>query len=682
MNSRIGFDARDAVLKLCVGLGLAQILTFCITLYAAEKKLPDPEPEMVITATRVERQVFETPHAVSILDDQAVAESNAAKTPDFLTGTTGVLIQKTNAGGGSPYIRGLIGKQVLIMVDGVRLNNSFYRFGPHQYLNTIDPNIIERIEIVRGPGSVLYGSDALGGVINVITKRRSNFAHTTALEGLLQLQAQSADTQFGGRAQVEGNWGTLGLVGGVSGKRFDDLRGGGGVGTQVPTGYDEGALDLKLNYKWNDSSELIFAHQFSRQYDVPKTNEVTLGNKLKFNYEPQLRTLDYLEYRAKNVGFFDAMRFNISYNRQKEGEEIIARSSPTIETREITDVRTRGALAEFTSLIGKTQRLTYGFDYYQDDFTTSNTRLNFTNGTSTPIPPGTPNGANYTSTGIYLQDEISFTPRFDAILGARYSRFEADGTLLNNQLNFSGSKLTASANALYRLSSHWNLVGGIAQGYRAPNMEDFFGRVDFVSEIPNIQLQPEKSINREIGLKYYSEQTSADIFLYEADYDNLIARTTVSPGIRQRQNIKKATIRGLETGIKHAFNQYWSAAANLTYTRGEDRDSGQPLQRIPPLNGMVRLRFERSAADWYELSSLFARKQNRLSPEDITDARIPPGGTPGYATLNLKAGFKPNRNQEWLVSLENIGDIKYKSHGSGVYAPGINLAVTWRLILD
>ena len=682
MNSRQLSDPKSTVLKFCIGLALTQNFTFSPLLQAAENTTPGTEPEMVVTATRVERQVFNTPHAISILDDQAVAESNAAKTPDLLTGTTGVLIQKTNAGGGSPYIRGLIGKQVLILVDGVRLNNSFYRFGPHQYLNTIDPNIIERIEIVRGPGSVLYGSDALGGVINVITKRRTNFARSTAFEGLLQLQAQSADTQFGGRAQVEGNWGALGLVAGISGKRFNDLRGGGGVGTQIPTGYDEAALDLKFNYKLNDSSELIFAHQLSRQYDVPKTNEVTLGNKSKFNYEPQLRALDYLEYRAKDVGFFDALRFNISYNRQQEGEEVIARAAPTVETREITDVRTKGVVAELTSLVGKSQRLTYGFDYYQDAYATRNARFNLIAGTSTSIAPGTPNGANYESTGIFLQDEISFTPRFDAILGARYSRFEADGSLLNNQLSFSGSKLTASANALYRLTSHWNLVGGIAQGYRAPNMEDFFGRVDFVSEIPNTQLKPEKSINREIGLKYYSEKTSADFFLYEADYDDLIVRTTVSPGVRQRQNIRQATIRGVETGIKHAFDKHWSAAGNLTYTRGEDQDSGRPLQRIPPLNGMVRVRYERSANDWYELSSLFARKQTRLSPEDVTDPRIPPGGTPGYATLNFKAGFKPSRNQEWLVSLENIGDIKYKSHGSGVYGPGINLAITWRLSLN
>lgn len=638
--------------------------------------------EMVVTATGIERQVFETPHAVSVLDDKTIDESGMAKTPDILSGVEGILVQKTNAGGGSPFLRGLTGKQVLILVDGIRLNNSYYRFGPHQYLNTIDANIIERIEVVRGPASVLYGSDALGGVINVITKRRSEFSRAQALDGLLQLHGQTADGQLGTRVQVEGNRGALGFIGGVSAKQFGELRGGSGVGVQSPTGYDEVDADLKLNYRWAAGSELILAHQFSRQYDVPKTSEVTLGNKLKFNYEPQLRALTYLEYRAVDVGALNELRFNVSYNRQQEGEQIIARAAPNIETREFTDVRTIGLRADASSRIGSKHVLSYGLDYYRDRFATRNTRTELNSGTRTAIAPGTPDGARYSAAGAFLQDTLSFTPHFEATLGARYSRFSADGSLTGTQLAFSGSRFTVSAHGLLRLNPHWNLVGGIAQGYRAPNMEDFFGRVDFVSEIPNTALRAERSLNREIGLKYYSERTSGDIFVYAADYDDLIARVDVAPGVKQRQNLRKAAIRGVETGIKHAFDRHWSAAANLGYARGEDRDSGQPLQRIPPLNGAVRLRFERTAKDWYEVYSLFAAKQQRLSAEDRGDARIPRGGTPGYATLNLRAGFAPARNQQWLVSLENIGNLKYKSHGSGIYAAGTNLSITWRWSMD
>lgn len=642
-----------------------------------------PVPEMVVTATRIERQIFNTPQAVTLLDDLAVEQANAGTTPDILSGVTGVLIQKTNPGGGSPFIRGLTGKQVLILVDGVRVNNSYYRFGPHQYLNTIDPDLVERIEVVRGPTSVLYGSDALAGVINVITRKRANFSDARGMEGLVALHGASADASLAGRLQVEGNFNQLGYIGGISGKRFNSLEGGGDVGEQRPTAYDALGGDLKLNYRLGGGGELIFSHQYNRQFDVPKTSEVTLGDKLKFNYEPQLRTLSYLEYR----GWHDAaapitdMKFNVSFNRQKEGEEIVKVSTPTVETREITDVKTLGATTQFTSKLGRAQRLTYGFDYYRDRYNTSKTRIDLTTGAATSVMPGTPDGAKYESWGLYLQNEVRFTDRLEAILGARYAHFEADGAIGANQLNLSDGELTGSINGLYRLAPRWNLVAGLAQGYRAPNMEDFFGRVDFVTEIPNTQLTPEHSLNKEIGVKYYSPRTSGDFYLFHTTYDDLIDRVTVAPGVTQRQNIQRALIKGAELGVKHSFSDRWSATGNLTYTWGQDRDTQQPLRRIPPLNGSLHLRYAPDDRSWYEVYSLFADRQDRLSSGDLSDPRIPADGTPGYGTLNLKAGYKPARGQNLMVSLENVLDAKYKTHGSGVYAPGANLAVTWRIAL-
>ncbi|MHB1187042.1 TonB-dependent receptor plug domain-containing protein [Thiobacillus sp.] len=641
----------------------------------------EPAPEMVVTATRVEREVFNTPQAVTVLDDLAVQQANAGTTPDILSGAEGVLIQKTNTGGGSPFIRGLTGKQVLILVDGVRVNNSYYRFGPHQYLNTLDPNLVERIEVVRGPTSVLYGSDALAGVINVITRKRADFSGARGADGLAVLHGASADESLAGRLQVEGNINQLGYIGGISGKRFNSLEGGGDVGEQRPTAYDELDGDLKLNYRLAGGGELIFAYQYNRQFDVPKTSEVTLGDKLKFNYEPQLRSLGYLEYRGRHdeAALVSDVKLNVSFNRQKEGEEIIKVSTPTLETREITDVKTVGATSQFSSKLGRSHRLIYGFDYYRDLFDTRMTLTDLTTGTATAMTPGTPDGAKYESWGVYLQDEVRFTDRFETILGARYAHFKAEGAIGINQLNLSDGEATGSINALYRLAPRWNLVGGVAQGYRAPSMEDFFGRVDFISEIPNTQLTPEHSLNKEIGVKYYSPRTSGDFYLFHATYDDLIDRVTVSPGVQQRQNIQRALIKGAEFGLKHAFSERWSVAGNLSYTWGEDRDTEQPLRRIPPLNGSLHVRYAPHERTWYEVYSLFADRQDRLAPGDLSDPRIPVGGTPGYGTLNFKAGFQPRQGQDLLVSLENLTDVKYKSHGSGVYAPGFNLAVTWRL---
>jgi outer membrane receptor protein involved in Fe transport len=411
---------------------------------------------------------------------------------------------------------------------------------------------------------------------------------------------------------------------------------------------------------------------------------VTLGDKLKFNYEPQLRSLGYLEYRGRHdeAALVSDVKLNVSFNRQKEGEEIIKVSTPTLETQEITDVKTLGATAQFTSKPGRGQRLTYGFDYYRDLFDTRMTVTDLTTGTATPITPGTPDGAKYESWGAYLQDEVRLTDRLDAILGVRYAHFKAEGAIGANQLSLSDGELTGSVNGLYRLAPRWNLVAGLAQGYRAPSMEDFFGRVDFVSEIPNTQLTPEHSLNKEIGVKYYSSRTSGDFYLFHTTYDDLIDRVTVAPGVQQRQNIQRALIKGAELGVKHAFSERWSAAGNLSFAWGEDRDTQQPLRRIPPLNGSLHLRYAPDERSWYEIYSLFADRQDRLSSGDLSDPRIPAGGTPGYGTFNLKAGFEPAVGQDLVVSLENVFDAKYKIHGSGVYAPGLNLAVTWRLALQ
>ncbi len=646
---------------------------------AQESESPEPRaPEIVVTATRVERELFETPQAVTVIDDEQVREANATATPDLFTYAEGVYIQKTNLGGGSPFIRGLTGKQVLLLVDGVRLNNSFYRFGPHQYLNTLDPNIIERVEVVRGPTSVLYGSDALGGTINIITRRRTDFSQDTGGNGLFQASYASATLARAFRAQAEGNWGDAGMLAGATVKRYGDVDGGGDIDRQRPSAYDEVDADFKFNYRFSADRELIFAQQYVRQYDVPKTSEITLGDKLKFNYEPQQRELYYLEYRAKDLGPFDDLKANMSYNRQKEGEENIKESSPGIETRELTDVRTPGAFVQLSNRVGSRQRLTYGLEYYRDDYDTEKEEEDRATSTVSEIAPGTPDGAHYESLGVYAQDEVGLGTKTDAILGVRYSRFDTEGEVGSQELNLTTDKVTGSVNLLYRLSPRLNLVGGVAEGFRAPNMEDFFGRVDFFSEIPNTDLEPEASLSREIGIKYYSSHGYADLYYHYTDYEGFIDRVEVAPGVFQRQNINDAWIQGVEAGFGYDIGRKWRVYGNATWTEGEDDDSSEPLRRIPPLNGTLNVRYNASARRWYEIAGLFADKQDKLSPGDIKDPRIPEGGTPGYGVVNLRAEFKPARGHEFLVALENIGDKKYKTHGSGVYAPGRSINLSYR----
>lgn len=643
-------------------------------------------PRTIITATRSERPAFETPQAVTVIDKEEIEQANTSSTPDIFRYSEGVYIQKSNLGGGSPFIRGLTGKQVLLMIDGVRLNNSFYRFGPHQYLNTIDPGIIERIEVVRGPTSVLYGSDALGGTVNIITKSREDFSQPFDADGLLRAHYESSADAELFRAQAEGNWHKIGMIAGVSGRLYDDLDAGGSLGPQLPSEYEEIDADLKLTSYLSEHHKLTFVQQFTRQFDVPKTNEVVLGSQSQFNYEPQERLLTYLEYQGRSLPIFDDVRVNLSYNKQREGEEIIGRATPTVETREVTDVGTFGGVLQLTSRWGQAQRFTYGFDYYRDMFNTRKKRIDLSSGVRAPQTPGVPDNTHYESWALYAQDEIDLWERAVAILGIRYSEINTAGRVGATNLNFSTDAVTGSVNLLYRLTPYLHLVGGFAKGFRAPNIEDFFGRVDFFNEIPNTSLEPEESFNKEVGLKFYNEWGSAAVYYFHADYDGFIERVQVGTQpdgkpIQQRHNVIDAEIQGVETGFSVNVTPEWTVVGALTWTRGEDTE-GRPLRRIPPLNGNIRVRYRPTTKLWFEAASVLADDQTRLAPGDITDPRIGPNGTPGYAVFDARAGYEPFLGHEVLLTLENLGDRRYKTHGSGIFNPGFSANLTYQVRFD
>lgn len=666
--------------------GLAVLLMSMAPWIQADSGTPEVVPEKVITSTRIERDVFNTPQAITVINDKQINEANVTSTPDLFRFAEGVYIQKTNLGGGSPFIRGLTGKQVLILVDGIRLNNSFYRFGPHQYLNTIDPNMIERIEVVRGPSSVMYGSDAMGGVINIITKKRTDFYDPLAVDSLASVgfdsatAGTSAQDKAGGfttRLQGDGNYNNFGWILGGSYKSYDDLEGGDGVGEQIPSGYNEYDVDLKLNQQITEGRELLLGFQQTRQFDVPKTSEVTLDGKVQFNYEPQERTFSYVEYHDANLDWFDDLKFNISYNLQREGEDIIA--ALPIQTNELTEVGTIGTNLQLTNgLFDNQHRVTYGIEFYHDDYDTRKDSIDLNTDVVTAIKPGVPNGATYDNFGLFVQDEITLGERANVILGGRYSNFSAEGELDHptegrQNLALETDQFTGSLQGLYGLTDNLNWVAGISQGFRAPNMEDFFGRVDFTTEIPNTALKPEESVNYEVGFKFLDNDIYADLHYFYTDYENLIDRIdttdTLGNPVRQRRNVNDAVIQGVEGGINYTIDPHWMVGANMAWTEGRD-DKDNPLRRIPPLNGTLQLRYTYNHRFWVEFDTLLAKTQDELSSGDLSDLRIPPGGTPGYAVFSLRSEFKRTKNETLSLTFENMFDQPYKTHGSGLYAPG------------
>ena len=229
--------------------------------------------ELVVTAQRSATPRFRTPQAIEVLHEKPMRVRQPRTASEALALVPGVFVQKTNHGGGSPFLRGLTGNQTLLLVDGIRLSNATFRYGPNQYFNTIDLFAIEKIEVLRGSGSVQYGSDALGGTIQAFS-RELGFSEKNDWSGALLLRGATQNMEQSLRAEVQHTARHIAFTGGLSGRNFGDLIGGDTTGRQVPGGYRELDFDLKGKIKLSGAAVLTLAPVSYTHLTLPTNREV------------------------------------------------------------------------------------------------------------------------------------------------------------------------------------------------------------------------------------------------------------------------------------------------------------------------------------------------------------------------------------------------------------------------
>jgi len=660
------------------------------------------DPDITVTATRIEESVFHVPQSVSLIQSEEILEGNFRTTPESLQEAPGILVQETAYGHGSPFIRGLTGKHILILVDGIRFNNSTFRFGPNQYLNNIDPYIIERVEVMRGPASVLYGSDAIGGVINLITKRREDFSPEKDVDGMFTGRYGSADESKIGRIEVNGILRNLGFVGGMTYKDIGDLRGGADTGIQEHTGYQENDGDIKLQYRLSPEGELIAGYRSVHQSDVPRTDKFVYNDE-SFVYDPQIWNAFFAAYDNTHPGsLIQGLRVTISRNQEVEGLERRAFGSTTLR-RYRDEVDSWGASLQANSLAGISHVLTYGAEYYNDNVDSSRRDINLSTGVSTPRSGNFPDDSEYALAGVFIQDDIAATDRLTTIAGIRYSYARVEATLPSpfGRLEDSYRDWTGSLGFVYAMSEHLHGTASISQGFRAPNLDDTVVLEKVTNEgidVPSPDLNPENSLNYEIGIKAEYPRYRGSLFYFYNDLHDLIERgpgtyngqTFIDensngiedPGeaVRQKFNVGRAYIQGAEAEGEYPFAGAWVLRANLSWIYGKDLENREPLSRIPPVMGLLGLRWNDSFKKyWAEYYTRFAGRQDRLSARDLSDPRINPSGTAGWVTQNLRGGVDFRRWGRLSAAIENILDADYRIHGSGINASGLNLSASYSL---
>jgi hemoglobin/transferrin/lactoferrin receptor protein len=661
--------------------------------------------ETVITAPRAAATATTNPGRVTEVTGEELRATGERSLPRALGQAAGLWIQETNLGGGQPVIRGFLGNKVLVLVDGVRINDSTTRLGPNQSLNQIDPEIVDRVEVLRGPGSVLYGSDAIGGVISIWTRRRraasqDSEEHLRAWDGELVGQWDTSVEGGRGTLALEGSWGDHGGLGVASGWDFNDLKTA--DDRVVPnTGYSGFAWFGSYEYALGARRTVRLTGRVSRDFDVPRTDRMNPGfgqtqpASQDWRYAVQDRRGYLVSYTDERPGALaDRMQLRLGLNSYDE-ERSITSGDGTTRSASRDETVTLSLGADWRRQLSPDHRLTWGVDVALDRV--DSVREEDDGGGSQEVAGNYAPDARYSRFGFFVQDEIfSFDPWF-LTAGLRLSIFDWSFGTFGSNASYSehDSALTASLEAARDLGGGVTLFSSIAQGFRAPGLEDLANQGDFAggTELANPDLGAERSLSVEVGLSHQGADRSSSLSAFATRLEDAIGRRLLDEGdpatdgdeLYQRANTGEVDIAGLEGAHRRRLGEEgspYTLFTRATFTIGREDDAAYggsvPPRRIPPLYGTIGLDYEPEEPEWIYLPRArafvdWAFSQDRLHPQDEADPRIDPAGTDGWVTWNLEVWGEFDPQSRWSLSLLNLTDERYRTHGSGYDAPGRRL---------
>ncbi|SEK41292.1 hemoglobin/transferrin/lactoferrin receptor protein [Colwellia chukchiensis] len=659
---------------------------------------------ITITAERLAINELHSPYSTTLIYQDQFLQQGTRTTVDAIAMVPGVLLQKTAHGQGSPYIRGFTGFRNVFLIDGVRLNNSVFREGPNQYWNTVDPYSIGKFEVVKGPTSVVYGSDAIGGTVNAITQFQSidELDNETSLTGFYRA-ASAEQSQVFRASLAQKLTETSGIALGLSAKDYGDLIAGGSTNEQPNTGYDELNFDFKWLTSIADKYPLTVAYFKTKQNDVPRTHKTldaisfagtSLGKELARDTD-QDRSLLYIKLATlQHTMFYDTAELSLSYQQQSEVRNRLRTNNRT--DQQGFDINTLGLNINLNKHIDE-HTIVYGAEYYRDSVA-SFASNNIIQG---PVA----DDAHYQWLGLYGQSKYYLNQQVSIDFGTRWSYIEVDADSIKSPLTGNRTSLKSHwHNIVFNARANWQIVPkskslylGIAQGFRAPNLSDLT-RFDSARsnefEIPALTLKPEHYLTLDTGIKYRSNTVNYDIALYYTSIKDQIQRVptgainTDGEFEISKQNIGKGYVYGTELSFDYRVNRQLQAFMKMAYIKGKvdtfpSSDhilSREYLSRLMPTNATLGLHYTASSELWWLTSTITAyRAGDRLSTRDRADTqRIPPGGTPGFAVWDIGGGFNLSPALQVTLNIDNILDKNYRIHGSGQNEAGLNIIASVR----
>ncbi len=639
--------------------------------------------EVVVTGTRTEQSSAELPTPITVISRQEIERAQPEKLVDLFKEIPGLEVFGEGPFRGIPVIRGLASNRVLILVDGQRLNNSresttFSGIQP----GLVDLSEIERIEVVRGPASVQYGSDALGGVVNIITRKPDLGAVEFSLGGEAGYEYGTAADSNRARLEVNGQGRGMALRLAAfyqDAGNYESPRG------EVPnSGMKQKGFDGSFRFLTGTAGVMRIGAEVVRTDDVgfPGFDPETSGVDIRFpNFD---RDKVSLSWEGGSLGPFESLTLTSYYQQTvKESIRNLDFGMFFLNNSTRSEIDSLGLNAQATSSAGATG-LIYGIDYYRDrlhDETLEESPFGSSN--EVAVPDSTQDGI-----ALYLQSETALSGRTRLFLGIRGDRFtftsDDDPRYAGEPFDVTDEAVSGAAGLTWAATRHVDLTAMVSRGFRAPNLQErsFLGLATtgdtYILQNPN--LASETSMNYEAGFKVRYARHFGAFNVYYNDIQDFITFVFLGQDpdtgldLARFDNVEKATIQGVEFELESIVSNSWTVFETVSYTRGEDDTTGEPLGFIPPLKVVVGARFQ-SGSFWSEGRVRIVDNQDRVGPDQSP--------SPGFTVYSLRGGYEFANGLSLRATLDNLTDKAYEeplnAHedpASRRYEPGRNLRVS------
>jgi len=713
-------------------------LNFIITLTESTVNLS----EVVVSASKWEQDINEVPRQIASIDAKEIDFYNPQTAADMLGSTNEIFIQKSQLGGGSPMIRGFAANSVLIVVDGIRMNNAIFRSGNLQNVIVIDPNIIDEAEIIFGPGSIMYGSDALGGVMDFHTKKielPSDSGYLYSVNALARYS--SADNEMTGHFDFdysENNWGALTSV---SYSNFDDLKMG-SIGhpdyqrkqyvinknkedvmvensdpdIQKFSGYNQLNILQKFRYKINRRVDLGLSLQYSSTSDIPRYDKLTQyknDSTLKYAewyYGHQNWEMGNLTINLNNDhGIYDDARIVIGYQSVEESRHDRKFNKDSRRSRvESLDIYTLNF--DLTKNFTQKNTLYYGIEAFYNNVKSTAELIDIITENTEPTPTRYPDGgSDYSSASAYADFKSHLSEKTTLLAGARYSyvwltsRFNDKSfyPFPYDKIQLNTGALNGSLGIVYNPATKLNLTANLSSGFRAPNVDDISKIFD--SEpgnviVPNPDLKPEYAYNADLGITLsFSENAKMNVTGFYTFLANAMVRRDFTLNgldsifydgemskVQALVNTGNAQIYGGSFLFEANIIRSLGFKTGLTYIKGKDNE-GYPVRHVSPLFGNAGLTYiaKNLKLEFYvNYNGEISYNNLALSERKKTYMYATDSNgnpySPSWYTLNFIGYYQITKCLQVNFGIDNILDHRYRPYSSGIVSPGRNFIIALR----